>query len=221
MSEVLSEGDHFTTFDLSSGYHHIEIDPEHQKFLGFEWIFEDGFKKYFQFCVLPFGLSSVCYISTKVLRPFTKRWRGISIKAIIYIDESIAPSPSFELTKRASELVKDDLVSAGFVVNTEESDFNSKTKRNWLGTIIDNIEMTFTVPSEKINKLLADIKNILMQNVLIPKQLAKITGQLSSMHLAIGSLVHLFTRNMYHETENRVSWYEPKIISKETSLQCL
>ena len=66
-------------------------------------------------------------------------------------------------------------------------------------TIIETIQMTFTVPSEKINKLLADIKNILMQNVLTPKQLAKITGQRSSMHLAIGPLVHLFTRKMYHE----------------------
>ena len=76
--------------------------------------------------------------------------------------------------------------------------------------------MTVTGPSEKINKLVADIKNILMQNVLTPKQLAKITGQLSSMHLAIGLLVRLFKRKVYHEIENRVSWYEPKIISIET-----
>ena len=76
--------------------------------------------------------------------------------------------------------------------------------------------MTFTVSSEKINKLLADIKNILMQNVLTPKKLAKITGQLSSMRLAIGPLVRLFTRNMYQEIENRVSWCKPKIISKKT-----
>ena len=79
--------------------------------------------------------------------------------------------------------------------------------------------MTFTIPSEKINKLLAVIKNILMQNVLTPKQLAKITGQLSSMQLAIGPLVRLFTRNMYHEIEDRTSWYEPKIISKETKAE--
>ena len=87
---------------------------------------------------------------------------------------------------------------------------------------LNTIEMTFTVPSEKINKLLADIKNILMQNVLTPKQLAKITGQLSSMHFAIGHLARFFMRNMYHEIENRVSWYEPKIISKETKdkLEC-
>ena len=86
----------------------------------------------------------------------------------------------------------------------------------WLGTIIDTIKVAFMVPSEKIDKLLVDIRNILRQNVLTPKQLAKITGKLSSMHLATGPLVQLFTRNMYHEIENRVSWYQPKITSKET-----
>ena len=169
----MSEGDHFTTFDLSSGYHHIEIHPENRKFLGFEWTFEDGSTKYFQFCVLPFGLSSACYVFTKVLRPFTKRWRGIGIKAIIYIDDGIAASRSFELAKTAGELVKNDLVYAGFVINAEKSDFNPKTKGKWLGTIIDTIETTFTVSSEKIKMLLADIKHILMQNVLTPKQLVK------------------------------------------------
>ena len=205
----MSEGNYFTTFDLSSGYHHIEIHPEHRKFLGFEWAFEDGSTKYFQFCVLPFGLPSACYVFTKVLRPSTKRWRGIGIKAIIYIDYGIAASRSFELAKTASELVKNDLVSAGFVINVEKSDFKPKMKEKSLGTIIDTIEMTFTAPSEKNHKLLADIKNILMQNVLTPKQLAKITGQLSSVRLAIGPLVRLFTGNMYHEIENRTSWYEP------------
>ena len=76
--------------------------------------------------------------------------------------------------------------------------------------------MTFTVPSEKSTKLLAEVKNIFMQNALTPKHLAKITGKLSSMHLAIGPLVRLFMRSMYHEIEYRVSWYEPKIISRET-----
>ena len=50
MSEILHKGDYFTTFDLTSGYHHIEIHPEHHKFLGFEWTFEDVSTRYFQFC---------------------------------------------------------------------------------------------------------------------------------------------------------------------------
>ena len=120
------------------------------------------------------------------------------------------------LPKQPTNSSKKDLVTAGFVINVEKTDFNPKTKRMWLGTIIDTIKVAFMVPSEKIDKLLVDIKNILRQNVLTPKQLAKITGKLSSMHLATGPLVQLFTRNMYHEIENRVSWYQPKITSKET-----
>ena len=54
---MLNKRDCFTTFDLTSNYHHIKIYPEHCKFLCFEWTFEDGCKKYFQFCVLPFGLA--------------------------------------------------------------------------------------------------------------------------------------------------------------------
>ena len=49
--------------------------------------------------------------------------------------------------------------------------------------------MTYTVPSKKIIKHLEFLKSILIKNVLALKQLAKITGKLSSMHLAIGSLV--------------------------------
>ena len=134
MSEILHKGDYFTTFDLTSGYHHIEIHPEHHKFLGFEWTFEDVSTRSFQFCVLPFGLASACYVFTKILRPFTKRWRGRGIKAIIYIDDKIAASQSFEIAKFVSELVRHDLFSAGFVINSEKSNVNPKTKRKWLGT---------------------------------------------------------------------------------------
>ena len=41
LSEMLNKGDYFTTFDLTSGYSHIEIHA-HRKFLGFEWAFKDG-----------------------------------------------------------------------------------------------------------------------------------------------------------------------------------
>ena len=46
------------TFDLKSGYHHVNVVQVHRKYLGFEW---KG--SYFQFTVLPFGLSSALYVS--------------------------------------------------------------------------------------------------------------------------------------------------------------
>ena len=49
--------------------------------------------------------------------------------AIIYINEGIRASCCFELAKTAGKLIKNDLVSAGFLINAEKSDFNPKTKR--------------------------------------------------------------------------------------------
>lgn len=44
------------SFDIKSGYHHIDIFESDQEFLGFSWVFEIV-TKYFKFTVLPFGLS--------------------------------------------------------------------------------------------------------------------------------------------------------------------
>ena len=47
------------SFDLKSGYHHIDIAEEHQTFLGFSWREPDSIKEIFYvFTVLPFGLFS-------------------------------------------------------------------------------------------------------------------------------------------------------------------
>ena len=59
----LSRGGFIFSFDLKAGYHHDDIFPAHQTYLGFSWIFQ-GAVKYFCFTVLSFGLTSAPYIST-------------------------------------------------------------------------------------------------------------------------------------------------------------
>ena len=44
---------------------------------------------YFVFKVLPFGLSSTCYLFTRMFRPFVYRWRSFGIMALLYIDDGI------------------------------------------------------------------------------------------------------------------------------------
>ena len=65
---VFSAGGFMATFDFKSGYHHVKVNPEHTKYLGFKW--KDQF---YQFLCLPFGLSSAPHIFTKILRPFIKK----------------------------------------------------------------------------------------------------------------------------------------------------
>lgn len=53
--QYAKKGKYMVKFDLRSGYHHINIHLQHQKYLGFSWIV-DGKEKYYIFSVLPFGL---------------------------------------------------------------------------------------------------------------------------------------------------------------------
>ena len=56
------------SFDIKSGYHHIDIFPPDQEFLGFSWS-KDGVIRFHKVTVLPFGISTGPYIFTEVLKP--------------------------------------------------------------------------------------------------------------------------------------------------------
>ena len=64
----VSTNDYVVTFNLKSGYHHVDIFQAHWQYLGFSW--GTGVeRKYFMFTVLPFGLSTACYTFTKFIVP--------------------------------------------------------------------------------------------------------------------------------------------------------
>ena len=73
LSQMLEQGDWFFTWDLKSGYHYVDIHPDHYKYLGFAFE-SDGQTRYFCSTVLPFGSASTCYCFTKLLRLLVKRW---------------------------------------------------------------------------------------------------------------------------------------------------
>ena len=132
---MFEENDYFFTFDFKSGYHHVPINLKHQKYLGFSWEIE-GKTKYFKFLVLPFGLSSACFLFTKLLRQLVKKWRARGIKCVMYIDDGIAGSPSLQLTTKIRDVMLDDLQNAGFTVNFKKSNLTPSHREVWLGFIV-------------------------------------------------------------------------------------
>ena len=70
------------TFDLKSGYHHIEIDPMYHRFLAFAWR-----GKVYVFTVLCFGLSVAPWVFTKVTRSLVWVWRVAGIRCMMYVDD--------------------------------------------------------------------------------------------------------------------------------------
>ena len=110
------------SFDLKSGYHHIDIYPEYCKYLSFAWEFGSG-SRYFSFQVLPFGLNSAPLIFTKCLRPLVKYWRNKGFFIVVHLDDGwcIAPSLSTPLVILYHKTVKSDLLKAELVPNHEKS----------------------------------------------------------------------------------------------------
>ena len=61
-AKLYKKGDFVVTFDLKSGYHHIDMAEEHWKYLCFEW---KG--KFYCFRSLPFGLSTAPHLFNKMV----------------------------------------------------------------------------------------------------------------------------------------------------------
>lgn len=149
---MLQENYWFFIFDIECGYHHVDINVEFWKFLVFSWTFS-GSDRYFTFRVLPFGLSSACYLFTRLFRPLVSRWRSFGICAILYIDDGLFACRTLEDAKSASLLVQDDLLKSGWKCNEKKSNWEPRQVGEWLGIIIDTIRMLYVVPDKKLLKL--------------------------------------------------------------------
>jgi hypothetical protein len=84
VSTLLTKNCFMVTFDLKSGYHHVDINVHYNQSLRFEC---KG--AYYNFVSLPFGLSSAGLIFSKVLKELVKHWRTLSIPIVLYLDDII------------------------------------------------------------------------------------------------------------------------------------
>ena len=105
----LEKDDFMCTFDLKSGYHHLDIHKDFQTYLGFQWKGE-----YYMFTVLPFGLATACYVFTKLLRPIVKYFHAKGIRIVVYIDDGIIVGNGFDNTVAVSALVESTLCKSRF-----------------------------------------------------------------------------------------------------------
>ena len=208
MRTALEKKDFLCTFDVKSGYHHVDIHENSQQFLGFAWD-----QSYYIFTVLPFGLSTAF---TKLLRPLVKFWRSSGIRSVMFLDNGIVISKGFERARQDSSFVRWSLEAAGFVVNDIKSCWEPSTKGRWLGFELDLELGHISVPSEKIIKLKDSLAVAKEAQGLQAKTLASIVGRIISMSLGLRPIVRLRTRGMYALLNGRSSWFDQLNIDEDT-----
>ena len=186
------------SFDLKSGYHHVEIADIHRKYLGFAWN-----KKFNTFMVLPFGLASACYIFTKLLRPLVRYWRAKGLRIVMYLDDGLCAVADYTPAVEASLLVCSTLDQAGFVAHPTNSKWEPTQRLVWLGFVIDLALGQIEVPQEKITSLQKVLRQFRPATFVQARKIASIIGRIISMGLAIGPVSRFMTRSLYAILESR------------------
>ena len=206
LAEMFGQAFCFFTFDIESGYH-IDIHPNSRKYLGFSFVWPDGRVRYFIFNVLPFGLSSACYLFIKMFRPLVRRWREFGQPALMYIDDGISGDACKQVAVNYSATIQRDLNHSGWKPSDHKCQWEPLQIGEWLGLLINTVRMQFQIPIKKLNKAFVQIEFNLSS---FPKvsvlKLAKLCVFFNSLSLAMGPVVRLFTRNMYACIAASSSW---------------
>lgn len=139
-------------FDTTSAYHFVDIYQPHTDYLGFAWDDENGNVVYYKYLVLSFGLSSACYIYTKLMRPLIAKWRGEGKKIIMFLDDGFGTGGTYEKTTVKSREIKSDFVLSGLVPNVDKSCWEPVQELQWLGALLNSHEFTTRIPRSRIDK---------------------------------------------------------------------
>ena len=216
--QIFSKGFYLFKFDLKSGYHHVEIFPDHRKYLAFSWDFGDGVVKYYQFTVLPFVLSSPPYLFTKLLKPILTAWRCKGIPMAIFLDDGLGGGSTSTKARFNSVTVRADLTKLGFVINEEKSIWIPVQVITWLGIVFDTAQGFISVTERRIAKLkssIASIGNVDCEATVKVRDVASVVGQIISLMPCVGSVSRIMTRYLYDVVDHKISWNTEVTLSKE------
>ena len=154
--DLVDENMFFSSIDLKDAYYSIPIWEGHRKYLTFQW--EDSF---YQFNVLPFGLSSAPRVFTKVLKPVFSKIRESGFSVLGYIDDSLIMGNSYDECVQATNTLSNLLEQLGFSINLEKSCFEPKQSITFLGYVINSVEMTVSPTYKKREKCRKTVDSLL------------------------------------------------------------
>ena len=183
-------GAYMLTFDLKTGYHHIELATDHQCYLGFSWVDPASKRQQFYlFTVVPFGLSSAPHIFTKVLKPLEKHWRLKGARIALFLDDGWGIASTRDACASLSKTVKDDLLSAGFVSNDDKSVWEPCQRIPWLGIIWHSGSGVIEISERRVAKIVSTVCSIIdCEFVISVRCLASFTGQTVSTGHEVGNV---------------------------------
>ena len=209
VKELLSPNDWMCKVDLKDAYFSIPIHQNSQKFLRFEW---EG--SLYQFLSLCFGLSPAPLVFTKLLKVPITLLRKLQIRLIIYLDDILLMASS----KEELEIARDTLIflfqHLGFVINVKKSELTPSKRMEFLGVIIDSVNMEMSLSEEKVQKIIVKCLKMLEKKKVSIREVFQLIGTLSSTTMAIlpAPLQYRFLQKQVIQELNFYLSYEKQIV---------
>lgn len=162
--------------------------------------------------MLPFGLSTACWVFTQVTRELVGYWRRAGIRCWHYLDDlAFGVQPDADGGTRrfraTQQRVLSDLRRCGFLVNAAKLALDPSHTLNFIGFTIDTVAGTISATATRCAELGAAVAEALATTGRVPvRLLARIGGQVASLAPAYGNAARLFTRGIYDNIAQAASW---------------
>ena len=186
----IARGNSMISIDLKDAFFSVLIFPPHRKYLQFMWR-----DQRYEFTCLPFGYSLAPRVFTKIFKPIVARLRLNGLRIVIFLDDILLASSSYQECLNQLALLRKLLANLDFLVNDDKSQLEPVTRINYLGFVIDSVQMKIFLPDNKIQKILLACQNLTSQPRPTIRQVSHFTGLLVSAFPAV-SCLRLYYRSI-------------------------
>ena len=155
--------------DLKNAYWSVPVLLTDKKWLKFQ---RKGVT--YQFRVWPLGLGPVPRWFTKLMKPVIRLLCRMEIRNVIYMDNLWGEEQGLHEKAALQAMITVKLLeSLGFVINLEKSILEpTRTLTDYLGFIVDSINMTLALPPNKVKKVQSACQNLLAQERVTVREVA-------------------------------------------------
>ena len=177
---MLQQGEYMCKLDIKYANFSVPLHRNSRDKVRFQWS-----AKLYELLCLCFGLGPAPRIFTKTSKVLISLTMRLNIKIVIYLDDILLLGRSINDVLIETDIVIFLLQHLGFVINLKKSILTPQQKIEFLGLLVDSLNMSLSLTPEKLMKVTSQCLEMYKTEKVSILQLTKLLGFLSSTAQAV------------------------------------